>query len=71
MTRKIECPNCNSKLIIEENSLLFESEKTLEIAFCPICSYELSKDYIDGWYFVQSVESIRKDVVENCTHPMP
>jgi ssDNA-binding Zn-finger/Zn-ribbon topoisomerase 1 len=65
------CKSCSTELIIIENQLNHPGQKTNEDAVCPICENTLLSKKIDGWYFVQTLESEKQPKVEECKYPMP
>lgn len=68
---KIKCNTCGTDLIIVDNILLFEGEKSTEIANCTICNSEVYKGETDGWYFVEIINEQLFQTLPPCIYPMP
>lgn len=71
--RNVKCRKCKTDIVIKENELFFSEEENDEVALCPICSSIVFEGRIDGWYFVQTLESFEKENIDkpNCVFPMP
>jgi len=65
-----KCNNCGCKLIIEENSLVFEEPKVTEVAICPQCMEIVYSGHTDGWFHVRIVDDINDRPEKAVVFPM-
>lgn len=65
----VNCPECKTELIIEEDIYFFETVMQLEKAACPCCRTNVMQKEISGWLFVSIHTPLRKPD-EVCTFPM-
>ena len=74
MKQNIICHKCQTESLVIENELFFSEQKNLEDAICPICENILLQNMTDGWFFVQTIDTLKLEESLNkfpCNHPMP